>query len=1002
LCEQTIHQLILAKVNTLAPPPGQPVQGNLLGPPERNTFFNERRYDSLADLLMNLDGYLCRRLFHEWLPELKLLDPACGSGAFLVAAMKTLINIYSAVVGRSEFVGDEDLKRELTALRRAHHGSLNYFIKKRIITDNLFGVDLMEEATEIAKLRLFLALVASIKEREQLEPLPNIDFNIMAGNSLIGLLRVEDNDFIETQPNLFRQSFREIVETRERNIENYRKATTTEKDLTLFRDEIRTGDEGINEILHEILLQQFGKLNIKFEEATWDEEKQKEGKPKKRPVTLKHLQDLKPFHWGYNFSTVLNHNGGFDAIITNPPWEIFKPQAKEFFAEHSELVTKNKMTIKEFEHKQAELIQNEEVRAAWLEYLSRYPHISLYFRNAPQYRNQIAVVNGKKAGTDINLYKLFLEQCFNLLRPGGRCGIIIPSGIYSDLGAKQLREMLFSSAEIGSLFGLSNEKFIFEGVHHAFRFCILDFGKGKETRSFNAAFRVNPREAVASHELDNFLFNRRNRLTVTVDLIRRLSPDSLSVMEFRNETDSNIAEKMLRFPLLGSEVAGAWRVEFCNEFHMTGDSGLFRTAWQKGRLPLCEGKMIHQFNHAWGEPQYWLDEKEAAGVLLATRRRAAKQTAKRLEVEWDENEETLLDYKSYRLAFRDVAASTNERTMIATVLPPGRFCPHTMSLESVYLIRVEKGKLNPNYQSLNHAARLYLCAVLNSFIVDSWLRRSVTNHLSFFFVYGVPVPRLTEQDAAFAPIVARAARLICTAPEFDELAREVGLGDHAAGATNAVERARLRAELDGLVAHLYGLTEDEFAYILTTFPLVAQEVKEAALAAFRAFAPAPDDKMMAKLIADGESDRTEFKVAACWNAATARKDDSMRDNIKQGVAAFLNSAEGGAIIIGVANDGAVIGLAEDYRAANDRKADRDGYQLFLQNLLSSTLGGDVTPYYQITFHRVQGHEVCRIAVQPAPKLVYVNGELYIRDGNQKRKLKTQEAIEYQKHRWGGL
>ncbi len=88
------------------------------------------------------------------------------------------------------------------------------------------------------------------------------------------------------------------------------------------------------------------------------------------------------------------------------------------------------------------------------------------------------------------------------------------------------------------------------------------------------------------------------------------------------------------------------------------------------------------------------------------------------------------------------------------------------------------------------------------------------------------------QARFFAPIVARAARLVCTAPEFDALAREVGLPGSAPVAE--AERARLRAELDGLVAHLYGLSESEFVHILEAFPLVAQEVKQAALAAYAA------------------------------------------------------------------------------------------------------------------------------------------------------------------------
>jgi len=91
---------------------------------------------------------------------------------------------------------------------------------------------------------------------------------------------------------------------------------------------------------------------------------------------------------------------------------------------------------------------------------------------------------------------------------------------------------------------------------------------------------------------------------------------------------------------------------------------------------------------------------------------------------------------------------------------------------------------------------------------------------------------VNNAGAAFAPIVERAARMTCTTPEFDNLASEFGLGSHKNGATNPAERSRLRAERDGLVAHLYGLTESEFGHILSTFPLVPSEIREAALRAY--------------------------------------------------------------------------------------------------------------------------------------------------------------------------
>ncbi len=484
LCERTIHRLILEKVNQ----PAAPALGLLA-----------RNFAGVAEMLLGLDAPLCRELLLKVLPDLKLLDPACGSGAFLVAAMKTLINIYSAVIGRIKFLNDRELAGRV-ARWEAEHKSLAYFIKRTIITDNLFGVDLMEEATEIARLRLFLALVASAQTVDQLEPLPNIDFNILSGNSLVGLLQVEAHEFDSRQDDLYRKSYRQVLAEKNRLVETYRHTVSWAggMDLSALKVDIEEHKAEAQSTLNELLLEQWDRSGIRYEEATWDAAKGKAGKPKKRKLNLADIEALRPFHWGFEFDEILHQRGGFDAIITNPPWEIFKPQAKEFFQDYSELVTKNKMTIKEFEKEQAKLLEKPDIRAAWLEHLSRFPHVSAWFRAAPQFKHQSAIVNGKKTGSDINLYKLFTEQCYNLLRESGECGIVIPSGIYTDLGTKGLRDMLFSHCMVTDLVSFSNERYIFEEVHHAVKFCLLVFERGGETNRFDAVFRINPREAVTS------------------------------------------------------------------------------------------------------------------------------------------------------------------------------------------------------------------------------------------------------------------------------------------------------------------------------------------------------------------------------------------------------------------------------------------------------------------------------------------------------------------------
>lgn len=787
LCERTIHRLVLDAINT----PGVP---GLLA---------ARQFDSVGDLLLHLDAPLCRQLAHDVLPGLRLLDPACGSGAFLVAAMKTLVDLYAAVIGKIRFLNDHNLAVWLADLERKHP-SIPYAIKKAIITNNLYGADIMEEAVEIAKLRLFLALVASASREADLEPLPNIDFNIVTGNSLVGLLQVDAAAFeVRQQRSFFMQSYQQILVERERLLASYRAATTYADDLRALRDKISDNEQQARAVLDEMLLDEFRQLSIKYEQATWDDAARDAGRPRKRDLRLGDIQALEPLHWGFEFAeTLANPHGGFDAILTNPPWEIFKPNGKEFFEAYSDLVTRKKMTIHQFEAEQEHLLADPDLRQAWLTYLSGFPHVSAYYRSAPQYAHQSSEVNGKKTGSDINLYKLFTEQCANLLRPGGYAGMVLPSGLYTDLGAKGLREMLFRQNQVTGLFCFENRKEIFEGVHRSFKFIVLTWRKGGSTQAFPAAFM--------RHEVSELArFPREGALEIPLELVKRLSPDSLSVMEFKSPLDIAIAEKMLAYPLLGEDVEGKWKLRYYREFGMGDDGRLFQLQPGPSKLPLFEGKMMWQFDHTHGQPRYWLDEKKARQYLLDHKN-------------YYDNK---LNYTKHRIACRRQSASTNERTLVVTIAPKMTFFADNLA------------EIDITYQSHSPESitqeQCYICALFNSFVLDYTIRQRITTNLSFFYIDQFPVPRLIPGDAGFTPISIKAAQLICTVPEFDALAREAGLRGWHDGATDPAERARLRAELDALVARLYNLTEEEFSHVLGAFPIVKEEVKQAALEEFR-------------------------------------------------------------------------------------------------------------------------------------------------------------------------
>lgn len=849
LCEQTVYRLILDAVNDnsdsdLLKKAGlietSRVRGNkVIHGPKRMQF------ETIAELLLNLDATTCRSLVmgeNAVLTNLSLLDPACGSGAFLVAAMKTLINVYSAILGKIDFIGDKklsDWKKEI----EKNHPSINYYIKKQIITNNLYGVDLMEEATEIAKLRLFLALVASAETVEQLEPLPNIDFNIMSGNSLIGMMRVDHSRFDKhitqatkspkgkevqksnlfqpglIQGNIFSEghskSYQQLINEKEAAIRSYRNADELGiTDIEALKKTIDESEQKANEILDNLLVEEFTNLGIKYEHVTWDNKRNKEGKSIKRSINIEDIAELEPFHWGYEFSEIFRKDG-FDAIITNPPWEVFQTNEKEFFQQYDKEIKKKKLRIEDWEKNKEDLMLDKEIRQAWLDYSSKFPHQWAYFKNAAQYKNQISIVNGKAVGNKPNLYCLFTEQCKNLLRKGGYAGIVIPSGIYTDLGTKQLREMLFDENTITGLFGFENRKTVFENVDSRFKFVVLSFEKGGTTKIFPSAFM---RHNVS--ELESF--PQYGAVNISVDLVKKLSPDSYSIIEFKNEQEVSIAETVSKHPLLLGDSRG-WNLElYGEEMNMTRSSESFLT--KPAKFVLYEGGMIWHFTNKFSEARYWINEKNIKEDFLSKK-------VKRIEGLYEQPKDLKNDYDTYRLAIRKIASNTNERTLITTIIPKYAIAGNSLTVN--FPFKHDKKKYNE--LSFGNDDLLLLTATLNSYVVDFILRARVTTNLNLFYLYQLPVPRLKPKDKWYLPIVERAARLICTTEEFTELWEEVmkTKWSEKQVAKQEYERGKLRAELDGIIAHIYGLTEEEFTYILSTFPIVLQSQKVAAQNAYR-------------------------------------------------------------------------------------------------------------------------------------------------------------------------
>jgi len=263
-------------------------------------------------------------------------------------------------------------------------------------------------------------------------------------------------------------------------------------------------------------------------------------------------------------------------------------------------------------------------------------------------------------------------------------------------------------------------------------------------------------------------------------------------MEFQTRRDYEVTEQIYgNWPLMGEAIETSWNVKLNREFDFANDRDLLN---QMGHgLPFYEGKMVHQFNAFFAEPQFWISEKKLTGQPDDKRGQLGQ----------------------YRVVHRRIASATNERTLIAAIVPRNTACENNATT-----VLIEGNTA--------HAVKLYVCSVLNSFVLDFVIRYRIATTLNMFYMYQLPLPRLTSSNPYFDAIVPCAARLTCTRVEFADLWREV-MGedwDDSAGATDPAERQRLRDEIDAIVAHLYGLSRSDFDHILGTFPLVFPNTDE--------------------------------------------------------------------------------------------------------------------------------------------------------------------------------
>ena len=249
--------------------------------------------------------------------SIRILDPACGSGAFLFAALGVLYDLYNACLERIEELNPNASQEKVNSINSDINGNRVYNIYKTIIVNNLYGVDIMEEAIEICKLRLFLKLAAYIDNDREIEPLPDIDFNVRAGNSLVGYTSIEQLKRSQEADGFDFDNIRSIIDNKfavlDRELEKYRteqtKLTQTNHSSKHIKNKISISEQlqELNLTLNQSLAQDYGLILESKEDTEFE----------------KWMDKHQPFNWITEFHEIVA-NGGFDVIIGNPPYLEFK------------------------------------------------------------------------------------------------------------------------------------------------------------------------------------------------------------------------------------------------------------------------------------------------------------------------------------------------------------------------------------------------------------------------------------------------------------------------------------------------------------------------------------------------------------------------------------------------------------------------------------------------------------------------------------------------------
>lgn len=821
--------------------------------------------------------------------RLRICDPAMGSGHFLVSLVDrltdhTLVAIGNAVAMAAQVAGldyespvAEDI-RKIRATIRHNAQDANWsvseeqlddpqLVKRMVLKRCVYGADKNPMAVELAKVSLWLHTFTVGA------PLSFIDHHLAAGDSLFGLWVRDAIDkaakggellYFEALQNAQRQAVvMQVIESlTDAEIAEAHRSAGMWKDV-----EAQTGPlDGFVSFMHALdwldlkgpdkalvnlwLDGQFGDpLPIARGNKAPDDRRAKPEELERFVEIWKQARALideeRFLNWQITFPGVWDNwgstarEGGFDAVVGNPPWDRFEFEEVPWFEARDKAIAlapsgaKRKVAIKSLKDGDAPL---------WSEYQKAVGRMAMATKIAKGKSIYSRLNNGK-----LNLYKLFVERAHALVKPGGMVGLLTPSGIASDLSASIFFRKIATGGHLKAFYDFENKKVFFPDVHASFKFCIMVASPERKFDAAECAFYL--------HNIAE-LKNPEQAFPIAASDFARVNPNTGTAPIFRARRDMALTTAIYnRCPVLvnksDGDVKADWSVRYSQTINMTSDSHLFRTraeleeqegAWPIGGnrwqsaagdwVPLYEGKMVQAFNHRAASVVVNPDNVNRPAQPLTATLEQSTDPAWLADPQFWIQPPAGLASAPYALGFKDVTAPTNVRTMIAAIAPSGA------AGNTLPLIEIE-----PNEGVSNPAKLCLFAANLNSAALDFVARQKVQGqHLNWFIVEQLPVIPPAAYARTFGPksaadiVKAAVLELTYTAHDMAPFARDMGHVD-AKGEVlppyiwDEERRLHLRAKLDALYFILYGVydpadpaqSRDDIRYIYSTFPIVERQ-----------------------------------------------------------------------------------------------------------------------------------------------------------------------------------